>query len=273
MFKKLFITFIVLTSTLFAQSITDISWGYSFKTPKGWKYNKDANGAVLAHDNIAGIIFVYPHSFSSNNELKLQMKQGIQEGMDYLSITSKLKKLSKNKFIAHYKGVWDGQEVKALGIGTLSPSKQGGAIIISIATPNVYSKKLSNTAKYIAKSISYPKQTSSNNLSKHFVGKWSTWSKYSESHIYLYPDGTYSFNESSSYGNSDSSVGATWGGASNSGGRGHWSVKGNLNRGKIITTDINGQKNTYNYYIHKENGTRYKNEYYINDTLYSKSPL
>jgi len=103
--------------------------------------------------------------------------------------------------------------------------------------------------------------------------KWSYYSKYTESHVYLYPDGSYEDNSSSSYGNSDASVGTTWGAASDSQSRGHWRAQGNAERGEIIFTLPNGKTSVYPYRVHKENNHIYWSEYYFGDRLYARSPL
>jgi hypothetical protein len=48
-----------------AQAVSDPAWGFSFSLPAGWKVQKDANGAIMGHDTIAGMILVFPHSASS----------------------------------------------------------------------------------------------------------------------------------------------------------------------------------------------------------------
>jgi len=240
--------------------------------PEEWKYRKDVGGAMLGHDSIAGAILVYPHQFNSLDELKLQMRQGTQEEMNYLQLKSDPVPFGKNGFIADYTGVWDYQKAKAKGIGTFSPSGSGGAVVIAMSTPQMFSKKLVDAAVKIAKSIRYSHDDNTN-LTQHFVGKWSTWSKNSESHIYLYPDGTYLNTESSSYGNSDPSLGATWGMAGDNSRHGHWKVRGTLSKGKLITIDSNGESYVYDYNIHTEHGQAYRNEYFINGILYNKSAL
>lgn len=259
-------------SMLNAETVTEAGWGYSFEKSEAWKYRKDVGGAMLGHDSIAGAILVYPHQFNSLDALQLQMRQGVQEEMNSLPPTSVPALFGKNGFIVDYTGVWGYQKAQAKGIGILSPSGSGGAIIVAMSTPQMFSEKLVDAAVKIAKSIRYSNDDNTN-LTQHFVGKWSTSSKNSESHLYLYPDGTYLNTESSSYGNSNPSLGATWGMAGDNSRHGYCKVRGIISKGRLITTDSNGESYVYDYRVHIEHGQEYRNEYFINGILYNKSSL
>jgi hypothetical protein len=270
--QRILIVFLLVFSMLNAETVTEAGWGYSFEKPEAWKYRKDVGGAILGHDSIAGAILVYPHQFNSLDVLKLQMRQGVQEEMNSLQSMSDPAPFGKNGFIVDYTGIWGYQKAQAKGIGILSPSGSGGAIVVAMSTPQMFSEKLVDAAVKIAKSIRYSHDDNTN-LTQHFVGKWSTSSINSESHLYLYPDGTYLNAKSSSYGNSNPSLGVTWGMAGDNSSRGYWKVRGTLSKGRLITTDSNGENYVYEYNIHTEHGQEYRNEYYINRTLYNKSAL
>jgi len=270
--QRILIIFLMVFSMLNAETVTEAGWGYSFEKPEGWKYRKDVGGAMLGHDSIAGVILVYPHQFNSLNALQLQMRQGVQEGINSLQPASDPVPFGKNGFIVDYTGFWGYEKAKAKGIGTLSPSGNDGAIVVALTTPQMFSEQLIDTAVKIAESIHYSRDDNAN-LKQHFVGKWSTSSKNSESHLYLYPDGTYLNTESSSYSNSDISLGATWGTAGDNSRRGYWKVRGTLSKGRLITTDSNGENYVYEYNVHTEHGQEYRNEYFINGILYSKSAI
>lgn len=255
-----------------AETVTEAGWGYSFEKPEGWKYSKGIGGAILGHDSITGAIFVYPHQFNSLDTLQLQMRNGVEERIYSLKPASDPVPFDKNGFIVDYTGFWGYQKAKAKAIGTLSPSGNGGAIVLALTKPQMFSKQLIDTAIEIAESIHYSHNDDAN-LKQNFVGKWNTSSKNRESHLYLYPDGTYLDSESSSYSNSDQSLGSTWGMAGDNNRRGYWEVKGTLSKGRLITTDYNGKSYVYEYNVHTENGQEYHNEYFINGVLYSKSTL
>jgi len=210
--------FLLLSISLQADTISENSWGFSFKNPSGWKYQKDMDGALLGHDHIAGLIMLFAHELKNKKALEIEMQKGLTEDDGYLRLQGSLKKMGKNGFTGEYTGMYQMQQVKARGYGTLSPYG-GGAIIIVMSTPSTFSSQLTSAGRAIAKSIKY-KKIDNSDLLKKFIGKWSTYSKYSESHLYLYPDGTYSDSRASNYGNSDASVGAVWGMANDSSAKG-----------------------------------------------------
>lgn len=231
------------SSMLLAQSVTDSMWSFSFDAPQGWQYQKDMNGAVLGHNTVPGLILLIPHELKTISKLKIQMKQGLNDDEGYLQLQGRLHAIGKNTLVGDYNGIYQMQQVKAKGFGTLSPD-HGGAFVIAMSTPDSYSSQLVDAGKAIVKSIRYKKintgnSTNNTKMSEYFVGKWSTYTKYSETHIYFYPDGTYVSTTSSSYGNSDTTVGATWGMAGDNNNRGNWQVQGNMKSGRITLTAQN----------------------------------
>jgi len=274
---RLFILFIFLLQGVYmqAQTISNSMWSFSFQNPQTWKFQNNGNVVILGHDTIAGLILVYPNGFSTQEELKNAMQQGLNEEDGYLQLQGQLYKFQDDGYRGDYRGMYQMQAVKAKAYGRLV-SKAGGAIIIVMTTPEAFSEKLNEAGKEIATSLKAKAQNatqSSGNLRERFVGKWSYYSKYTESHVYLYPDGTYSDSSSSSYGNSDASVGATWGAANDSQGRGHWQVQGDANTGQIIFTSAQGEKSVYPYKVHILNGQTFWSEYYFGERLYGRKPL
>jgi hypothetical protein len=253
-----------------ADLVKEEMWGFSFNNPQGWKYQKNMDGAILGHDTVPGLILVFPHQLKAMAALKAEMQQGISDDGGYLRLSGTLNQ-TKYGYTGSYSGMYDAQQVKAESYGTLSPHG-GGAIIIVMSTSEAFSNELSGAGKSIVSSLKYMKQTTSD-LAKHFVGIWSSYSQYSETHVTLYPDGTYSDSTTSSYGNSDPSMGAQWGMASDTHGRGRWQVRGNRQRGQLIMTSPSGDTVTYNYQVHTKNGQTYWSEYYFGNSLYGKKPL
>ena len=255
-------------SMLLAQSVTDSMWSFSFDAPQGWQYQKDMNGATLGHNTVPGLILLFPHELKTISELKIQMQQGLNEDEGYLQLQGKLHTMGKNTLVGDYTGIYQMQQVKAKGYGTFSPYS-GGAFVIAMSTPQSYSSQLLAAGKAIVKSIRYKKidnskRTNNTRMSEYFVGKWSTYTKYSETHIYFYPNGTYVSTNSSSYGNSDASMGATWGMAGDNNNRGSWQVQGNMKSGRITLTAQNGEHSYIDYRIQGP-------EMYFNGTLYGYS--
>jgi len=268
MLTRFFFIFFLIVASLWAEKIQNDLWGFSVTTPKQWLYEQNSEGIFLGHNSIAGMIMLYPHELKTKKELKDLMRQGLNEDDGYLRLEGTLKKYGKRGYVGDYRGRYQTQEVIAKGYGTLSPYG-GGAIIIAMSTPEGFSKQLNSAAISMVKSLRY-KKSETTDLMKKFVGKWTTMTRYSETHIYLFANGTYSNNYSASYGNSDPSAGTTWGGANESQNDGRWRVKGTLKQGKIIMTESNGQQYEYPYHVHVENGKTYWNEYYFGDSLYFK---
>lgn len=270
-----YLTLFFLVVTIgWSQSIYNKVGGYSFELPQGWKYQENGYSILLGHDTIAGLIIVYKHSFENMAVLEENMNLGIAEDGVFLKLVSPLSKVQNHILKGEYSGIYGMEEVKAQGYGVVFQKGGGGAIVIAITTPQSYSKELIQAADTIAYSLKVS-QTSlkdnniiKGNLMQRFVGKWTTMTKYSESNLYLYADGTYIYNNESSYGNSDVSAGATWGMAQENQNRGRWHIEGSLQEGVLIITEPNGVMERYPYHIHIENGVVYENEYYFGENLY-----
>ena len=273
----LILLFAVMT-LLQADKLTDTAWNFSLKTPQGWKYQKSSELVVLGHNTIAGLILLYPHNMQNKSALKELMQQGLNEEDGYLQLKGRLKGFLKDGYRGNYVGMYQMQIVKAKAFGRVL-SGGSGAVVIVMSTPNNYTKALENAGRSIIKSLKKDTFATSSISSKRsdikqiFIGKWSYYSKYTESHVYLYPDGSYADSSSSSFGNSDASVGTTWGAASDSQSRGHWRVQGDAERGEIIFTLPNGETSVYPYRVHRENNHTYWSEYYFGERLYARSPL
>src|SRR4030042_2260843 len=132
--------------------VTDPQWGYKFALPKGWKVEKGPKGAFLGHDTIAGLIWVFPHSASSVQEVQKQMQAGLVEDDVQLRPTGQLQSLGKNAVTGIFSGTFQRQPVKARGIGTFLPNG-GGAYIVAMTVPNKFGSDLENAADAVAKSM------------------------------------------------------------------------------------------------------------------------
>lgn len=162
--------------------ISDPSWGFKFHTPLGWKAQKDASGAILGHDKVDGMILVYPHSARNSKEMEQQMQEGLKEDVNYLTPSEEIKSSGKNVIVGDYEGMYNGEQVKGKGIGTLSPHG-GGAYIIAISTPEKFSKDISKAADTIAKSMQYVKPNVSSDLLQVFAGTWTNYTKSTKTFI------------------------------------------------------------------------------------------
>ena len=107
-----------------------------------------------------------------------------------------------------------------------------------------------------------------------FADTWVTTTTNTSSYVTLYADGSWSDRSESSYsGNITDGGGANtgnWGAAGQQQGSGRWSVRGNKDQGQLIVVTAEGEKYTYEYRVHVENGQKYYSEYYFNGTLYHR---
>ncbi len=256
-------------STLSGDEVSDPQWGFKFSLPKGWKVEKEPKGAILGHDTIPGVIWVFPHSASSFQEVQMQMQSGLDEDNVQLRLASQLQSLGNNAIAGIFSGVYQNQQVKARGIGTYSPNG-GGAYIVAVTLPNTFGADLANAADAIAKSMRYFKAQASGgpggigggmtssgpgnqSLMRQMAGVYYSFSSaglsYSggtERRVTLCPDGTYYSGTESSY-SAGAGTGDAWGAASQRSGRGTWRVQGNVNEGILTTIAPNGEATEYRY--------------------------
>jgi hypothetical protein len=252
--------------------VGDPSWGFKFSLPKGWKQQTGSQGALLGHDTIAGMILVLSHRTRSLEQLEAQMQEGLEEEEAQLSLAGGLKTAGENSLSGEYTGMYEGKEVKAHGIGTLSPYG-GGAYIIALAAPGKFSSRLSAAADAVARSIRY-KRAEASGLMRYFVGTWVNSTKNTQTRITFRPDGTFSeFDEASYSGSSSDQSGQedlNWGSAGNGQIAGHWTVRGTREQGVLTITYESGKEREVQYRVHVENGETYWSEYYFAGDLYGK---
>ncbi len=244
---------------LFKDEVSDPNWGFKFSLPKGWKVEKGPKGAILGHDTIPGMIWVFPHSTSSLQEVQKQMRAGLDEEEVQLRLTSQLESLGNNATAGIFSGVYQRQQVKARGIGTYSPNGRG-AYIVAMTLPQKFGSDLTDAADAIAKSIQYFKVQESARtgeatapLMRQMSGVYYSFSSaglsYSggtERRVVLCPNGTYYSGSESSYSAGAGTSGA-WGAAGQRGDRGTWRVQGNINEGVLTTFDASGKPTEYRY--------------------------
>jgi hypothetical protein len=253
--------------------VGDDAWGFRFVPPQGWVSQKNANGIVLGHNTVAGMILVFPHTSTSMQQMQGLMMQGIQEEGSSLMPVGAMRPVNNNTLMGDYSGVVSGQQVKAVGYGVLSPYG-GGAFILAMTTPDKMSNQLAGAARQIATTMRYVRPSAgSSGLVQFFSGVWVTSSTNTYTKVYLYPDGTWSDHYEASYSGDFSNSGGntgSWGagGAQNS--RGRWRVSGNRDQGQLILIYPNGEQEAYQYQVHVENGQKYYSEYYFNGTLFHR---
>ncbi|MFC1715615.1 SHOCT domain-containing protein [Candidatus Poribacteria bacterium] len=260
------------SSTISAGEVGDANWGFKFRPPAGWKFQKTNEYILLGHDTIAGAIFVLPHMEESLQAVQTEMQGGLSEEGVQLFPTGVVQPFGSNAFAGEYAGIADGQQVKARGIGTFSPHGSGGAFIVAMTTPNMYGPQLSGAADTIARAIQYFKVEVSD-LMRHFAGTWGSATTNTLTNITLGADGSYGDTYESSYsGNLTDGTFKTgnWGVAGQDQSKGRWTVRGSKQQGVITITSQDGTQSTLEYRVHVEKGETYWREYWFNGKHYSK---
>lgn len=260
------------SAKLSSQLVGDSSWGFGFRPPKGWKYRKTDGGAVLGHDTVAGMILVIPHMAASIQEIQDQMQEGLVEEGLQRQLAGRLQSMGKNALAGDYSGTAQGEQVKARGIGTLSPYG-GGAYIIAMTTPAKFGREISAAADAIAGGMEYVKAEASD-LVNHFSGAWANMTKSTATYVTLRPDGTYvqkyEGGYSGQFSNQYGSQTGSWGHAREERGGGRWTVRGNRQQGVIVLKSQDGGETVVQYRVHVEKGETYWREYFFNGELYGK---
>ncbi len=252
--------------------VGDPSWGFKFTPPAGWVHQQSAEGVILGHNTIAGMILVIPHMSENMQLMQQEMMQGIQEGESSLAVSGALQNPAQNVLAGDYTGMMDGTEVKARGFGFLSPNG-GGAYLIAVSTPDKLSGDLVGAAESIAQNMQYFKVDVSD-LARHFAGTWSHFTTNTSTWMTFHPDGTYSDEYEDSY-SGDLTDGwgnqtGDWGTAGQQSGRGRWTVRGTKDVGTIIVQKANGEEVYYEYRVNQKDGHKYYWEYYFNGDFYMK---
>lgn len=250
----------------------DPAWGFAVHPPAGWKAQKTAQGVVMGHDAIAGMIIVFPHMMNDLQTVQAQMQSGLNEEGTQLNLSGGLQQLGANAVAGEYAGIFNGQQARARGIGTLSPYG-GGAYILGVTAPDKYTGEIARAADAVAAGMEYARAQTSD-LMQAFAGTWVTMTRNTETRVTLAPDGgyyenyeaSYSGSSSDQYGNQD----MAWGQAGQSQSQGRWSVQGSREQGVLTITYANGSTTTIEYRVHVENGQTYWNEYWFNGELYGR---
>ncbi len=252
--------------------IGDPNWGFKFRPPQGWKFQKEATHVILGHDTIAGMILVIPHVLTSFQELQSEMQSGLSDEGVQMYPAGSLQSLGSNAVAGEYTGIFSGQQAKARGIGTFSPHG-GGAYIVAVTTPDKYGPQLSGAADAIAGAMQYFKVDVSELIS-HFAGTWAHTTGSTLTNITFGADGSYEdVYEAGYYGDFTNDVGdktGFWDATGQEKGKGRWIVRGSKEQGIIIIYHTNGNEETLQYRVFVEKGQTYWSEYLFNGKLYKK---
>jgi hypothetical protein len=257
--------------------VGDPNWGFKFRPPQGWKFNKDHNGAILGHDTIAGMIIVFPHHQTNLQAIAQQMQEGLVEEEIYLMPSAQLQQKGNNTIWGDCSGTWQGQQARGRGFGTLSPYG-GGAFVLAITIPEKFGTEIAGAAEAIADGMQYFKVDVSH-LTRIFVGRWASYSGSSGggtlTNWTFYPDGTFEDASETSYSTEYSSDGMGLpdthvGAVGTSSNRARWTVRGGERQGQIIIIYPNGNERYIDYAVHVRGGQTYWREYSFNGSLFRK---
>lgn len=256
-----------------AEVIHEPIWPCGFQPPVGWKCQHDANGAVLGHDRIAGLILMVPHTLTNLSQVQAQMQLGLTETGVSLMLDGDLKPLGTGSVAGNYRGTFNGAPVVARGIGTAS-ANGGGAYVIAVTTPEQFGDELRRAAETLAGSVTVSKADPAA-VAQQFVGRWMNIGKNSQATLNIYADGTYSSGSESTYSGQFRDAGGNdtgrWGVMGQNQQRGRWTARGTREQGVFQLVSPTGEASTVEYRVHVENGRVYWNEYYIGGKLYGRA--
>ena len=257
----------------FAELIHEPSWPCTFQSPAGWKCQHDANGAMLSHETIAGLILVLPHSHTNLPPVLAQMRAGLTEPDATLALDGEVKPLGAAALAANYRGTMGGAAVIARSIGTVS-ANGGGAYVAAVAAPEQFGEALRKAAESLADSVTVAKVDPAD-VARQFVGRWMSIGKNSQTTLTIYADGTFAFVSESTYSGQFRDSGGHdaghWGVMGQNQQRGYWAVRGTREQGVFQIITPAGASSTVDYRVHVEKGLTYWNEYYIDGKLYGRA--
>jgi len=254
------------------EAVSDPNWGFTFRPPAGWRVQRSAGGAVLGSDSVAGVILVLPHFAGSLEDVRAQMLRGLSEEGVQLNLAGALQPLGRDALAGDFGGTWNGQPVRARGIGPISPHG-GGAYIAALTTPDKFGPQLAGAAESIAAAMVYTR-VEAGELVQALSGTWVGVTANTQSQMILGPDGSYQDQSESSYSGkfTDQYGGQTgaWGAGGQNRQQGRWTARGTRQAGVLIVTTAEGEQKTYEYRVHEEKGQIYWTEYYFGGRLYGR---
>jgi hypothetical protein len=243
-----------------ADVIRDAEMGVSFRTPEGWKAQRQPDGYMLESDTYGGVIVVMPHDFETLAEMSGEAMEGIvdEESGTSLKPLSRFTAFGRNGLAGEFGGTFRGRPAKAYGIGLLSP-QGGGVVILAAADTKSYTAAYPRFVQGIASSVEFARTQADASLMRYFAGKYysrrggstMSGSAGTERQVVLCPDGAfYDSSEFSASGQGD----VDWGGLGNARGTGRWSIRGSKTQGVITIERPDGSSEEVSYRVTGEEG-------------------
>ena len=256
--------------------IGDSGLGYSFTVPPGWQAQKTANNITLTNPDVAGHILIFATFGQTRQQVLLTMREGVlEEGVVFLP-ESQIRQMGNDTFAGQYTGSLNGQPVKVRGIGMFYEDL-GGVYIGGIASPEQYSRDLSNAADTIVNSMQFKKPEVPAQLIEHFSGPWWSFNNGEYETAYLSANGDYKHTyESSVYAENTNTYGevTSYGSSfTEQCSSGTWTVRGDVNKGVIIIRFHDGSQESLPYRVYVQNGKAYYSEYLIGGIHWKKGTV
>lgn len=229
------------------------SMGLSFITPLNWIAKKDAQSGsyIMGSNTIPGLIIVFPHSYSSIQELVNSASEGFVDDGVRMYPSGEVETISSNTAGADFSGSFNGKQAKAYVIGVVSPNG-GGLLAMCLTEASKYSLQHKKSAIELAKTVQFfqPKVSAD---SRWIAGKYYSYVGSTERKLTLCPSGIYYYNSESSYSGSSTDSGGyntgAWGTANANRGDGRWEIVGNRQQGTLIFISSNGSREEQRYQV------------------------
>lgn len=110
-----------------------------------------------------------------------------------------------------------------------------------------------------------------------FAGRWDHVTANTVTNVYLHPDSTYESSYEAGYSGQFEDQGGyqtgSWGATGTEDDRGHWMIEGSLREGTLTLIAANGDRASYHYQVHVEDGEVYWGEYLFDGDLYQVTYL
>ena len=180
-------------------AVSDPGWGFSFQVPAGWKYQKNASGAILGHDTIPGAILILVYH---DGPARVQATVGQGLVMD----ESNIRLLPKGAFTpldsigsaGELAGTWNGEAAHARIVAVQFP-EGGGVYVIGVTGDRLFGTELPAAADSVARSI---RAADTREATARLAGGWTTMNANRQRTIVLRSGGSFTESGESSYSGS-----------------------------------------------------------------------
>ncbi|GAB4461043.1 MAG: hypothetical protein OHK0029_25780 [Armatimonadaceae bacterium] len=128
--------------------------GLKVFAPKGWKGTRTGGALLFGSDTISGLILVFPHDYTTTQELKQAARAGIQEEHFSLHIAGDFKPFESNGIAAEVEGIAEVTPIKGYTIG-LTTKVGTGVVIVALVESGQYSPAYAGYAEEVARGVRF----------------------------------------------------------------------------------------------------------------------